>query len=218
MWLNTLCGAVCQRLGLRFAAVYNEDEFERDLQRWAREQGVNFLAFGNTDSNWCRSLPPQRAFHVVRDRAGYRRLRLLLAPEVHSTSAWPELVAHREKLRQLGREDGLLVEIRFRQRSFNQLAAWDYDQPHFLEVRCGGLATRSHDLLLAIFGHLGLIGEADYRLAASGGSAIRGIRARRPSRLARDFLGPSASPHPAAPGLLTPAWRQRFQAMSRGRA
>ncbi len=45
MWLNTLCSAVCHRLGLRYGAVYDEDGFDRDLGKPETDDGFDRTSF-----------------------------------------------------------------------------------------------------------------------------------------------------------------------------
>jgi hypothetical protein len=217
MWLNTLCGAVCSRLGLRFAAVYNEDEFGRDLPAWAAREGVHFVGYGNADVDYCRALPPHRGFHIVRDPRDIVVSAYFSHLKSHATGAWPELVAHRERLRSLSTDEGLLEEIRFRQRSFDHMAGWDYDQPHVVEIRFEDIVTGSYETLLRVFGHLDLLQASDYRFSARAGSALREIRAWLRGKTGRDLFGPAEAPRLAPADLLTLAWRNRFQAKARGR-
>ena len=219
MWLNALCGAVCGRLGLRFGAVYDEGGFDSDLAAWTAREGVHFLGYGNADLAYCRDLPPHRGFHIVRDPRDIVVSAYFSHLKSHSTGAWPELLPHRERLQSLSPEEGLLEEIRFRERSFRHLADWDYNQPHVLEVRFEDITTGSYETLLAIFEHLGLLLDGDYRFGARLSSALREVRAWLRGRAGRDLLGaPANQPRLAAPDLLTLAWRHRFQAKARGRS
>ncbi len=163
MWLNTLCAAVCQRLGLRYAAVYNEDQFGRDLPGWAAREGVHFLGYGNADLNFTSALPPHRGFHIIRDPRDIVVSAYFSHLKTHATGEWPELVAHRARLQSLSVEEGLLEEIRFRERSFRHMADWDYGQPEVLEIRFEDVTNRSYETLLAVFEHLGLLETRDYR-------------------------------------------------------
>jgi hypothetical protein len=218
MWLNALCSGVCQRLGLRFAAVYDEQAFEHDLPAWAVREGVHFVGYGNADIAHCSALPAHKAFHIVRDPRDIVVSAYFSHLKTHATDAWPQLVAHREKLRSLSRDEGLLEEIRFRQRSFGHMATWDYDQPHVLEIRFEDVTARSYEILLDVFEHLGLLRAGDYRFFDRAGSVTREIRAWLSAKFGRDIFGTPATPNLAAPDLLTLAWRHRFEAKARGRA
>ena len=49
MSLNIIAATVCQRLGLTFQAVFNEEQFERNLPNFAIEKRIDFLPHGNAD-------------------------------------------------------------------------------------------------------------------------------------------------------------------------
>jgi hypothetical protein len=218
MWLNTLCLAVCHRLGLRFDAVYNERDFSCDLPAYAAARGTHFVSYGNADIEYCRSLPPHRAFHIVRDPRDIVVSAYFSHLKSHATGQWPELIAHRERLSALSMEEGLLEEIRFRSGSFAHMANWDYDQPHVLEVRFEEITGRSYETLLRIFEHLGLLQSRDYRFGSRIGSVLREIRAWLRESTGKDLLPLPMGAQLAPPDLLTLAWRHRFQAKAAGRA
>ena len=218
MWLNTLCLAVCQRLGLQFDAVYNEDDFSRDLGAYAAQKKAHFISYGNADIEYCRSLPSHRAFHIVRDPRDIVVSAYFSHLKSHSTGLWPELIAHRERLSALSLDEGLLEEIRFRGRSFAHMASWDYEQPHVLEVRFEEITGRSYETLLRIFEHLGLLQSQDYRFGSRLASVLREIRAWLRVRTGRDLPGLPRAGRLPPPDLLTLAWRHRFQAKAAGRA
>lgn len=217
MWLNTIAAAVCRRLGLEFQAVYNEHAFDRDLPRFIDKHRVDFLAYGNADIDYVKTLPSPRAFHIIRDPRDIVVSAYFSHLYSHSTKMWPELTEHRNRLRELPKNEGLACELKFRQREFNHLRNWNYEQSTVLEIRYEDITAASYKSLLTIFNFLGLLDDTDYkwpvrvkmvfvefiaRLAATGGTKVPGL-------LALNRL-------PAAE-LLTIAWRNRFEAMTGGR-
>jgi len=82
-----------------------------------------------------------RGFHVVRDprdivvSAYFSHLKSLNAP------TWQELSDLRERLSGLSKEDGLLFELDYLEQQFREMAAWDYNQPHILELKLEELSA-----------------------------------------------------------------------------
>ncbi len=217
MSLNTLSGAVCRRIGKNFNSVYNEDQFNRNLAQYCQENNVDFLAYGNADFNFVRDLPYHKAFHIIRDPRDIVVSAYYSHRYSHPTSAWPELEEHRKKLQKLSTHEGISEEIRFRQRSFEHMYNWDYQQENILEIRFEDLATNSYDTILRAFTHIGLVDASDYRFFKRFGSLLREIRAAFSATT--NILLPHFIPNPRIPSaeLLTLDWRNRFEAKSQGR-
>ncbi len=217
MSLNTLASAVCRRLGVRIRAVYDEQQFKHDLAGFCASENVQFLAYGNADYSFVRNLPPHRGFHIIRDPRDIVVSAYYSHMYSHPTGAWPELEEHRALLQTLPEEEGLLAEIRFRARSFEHMLTWNYAQDGILEIRFEDLANRNYETLLKTFAHLGLTDSDDYRFHRRIGGLGREIRAALAARtglklpvLASDATLPAAE-------LLLLAWRNRFEAKSKGR-
>jgi hypothetical protein len=217
MSLNTIANAVCKRLGLNFEAVFDEHEFHNDLPGYSGKRRIDFLSYGNADNQFAQSLPAHKGFHIVRDPRDIVVSAYFSHRNSHSTSAWTELEPHREKLRQLSEADGILEEIRFRERSFRQMQNWDYEQENILEIRFEDLISQHYETLLQIFDHLGLLSNKDYRFMSRPGGMYRELLAYARSSL--NITLPRLSRHALLPAaeLLTIVWRNRFEAKTRGR-
>jgi hypothetical protein len=218
MWLNTIASSVCRRLGLKFRAVYDEDGFGRDLEAFVTRHDIDFLAYGNADIAFVRRLPPHRGFHIVRDPRDVAVSAYFSHLKSHATEGWPELIAHRRRLKELSKDEGLALEIRFREREFRHMATWDYDQPQILEVRFEDLTRASYDVLLRIFDFLDLLEQCDYRWPLRARMLIVELLARIAATGGRPLPRPLAARRLPAPELLTIAWRRRFEAQSGGRS
>jgi len=218
MSLNTIIGAVCKRLGLRFNPVYDELQFDGNLSEYSENNKIDFLSYGNADIQFLRSLPKHRGFHIIRDPRDVVISAYYSHRNSHSTTTWKELERHRENLRKLDKEDGLISEIQFRERSFNHMKTWDYNQTDILEIRFEDLIAQHYETLLLVFDHLGLLSTTDYRFRNRPGGMYRELMAFAKSslnlalpRLTRKLELPAAE-------FLTIVWRNRFEAQSRGRS
>lgn len=217
MSLNTIAEAICKRIGLRFEPVYNEFQFDQDLKSYCVERKVDFLSYGNADIRFSQSLPKHRGFHIIRDPRDIVISAYFSHRNSHSTATWSELEPHRTLLRQLNQDDGIAEEIRFRERSFQQLLSWDYEQENILEIRFEDLIYRYYETLLTIFGHLGLLSQTDYRFMDRLGGLYRELTTFAKSAMHLSL--PQFTDHPILPAaeFLTIVWRNRFEAKTLGR-
>lgn len=217
MTFNTIVGSVCRRLGLRSGAVYDEFQFEGDLNKYLQTKKIDFLCYGNADYEYVRQLPPHKAFHIVRDPRDIVVSAYYSHRYSHATGGWPELVRHRELLSTLSVEDGIAEEIRFRARSFQQMLDWDFENPDILEIRFEDFTKDDTKTLIATFEFLGLLDDSDYdfakRLAGTYREMAAFLAAKTPLSIPPRFLG-NALP---VPDFFAIAWRNRFAAKARGR-
>lgn len=218
MTLNAIIGGICKRLGLRFEAVFDETRFSGDLNQYVRERQIEFLSYGNADIEFVRQLPRHKGFHIIRDPRDIVVSAYFSHLHSHSTSQWRELENHRTRLKSMSLQDGLAAEIKFRGRSFDHMARWNYDQPDILEIRFEDFIRSNYDSMIRIISFLGLLDsdahQFQYRLAGlyRDFAALLGRKLdwRQPARLGPDKL--------YVPELLTITWRNSFHFKSQGRA
>ena len=217
MSLNAIARSVCRRLGLRFQAVFDDEQFGRNLGEFVTKHKTEFLAYGNADLDYVSQLPEHTGAHIVRDPRDIVVSAYFSHRYSHSTAEWKALAPHREKLQRLSKDDGLMAEIDFREKSFRQMGNWDYEQPNIYEFQFEDLVASPYDTLVRVYQALGLLDNdhygplkrmgALYREACSALFVKTGLR--WPGRLNGNRL--------PAPEFLTIAWRNRFEARTKGR-
>jgi hypothetical protein len=237
-WVWQLMDRVCREIGLRHYLVlyerssnghgpltaYSNDgrerakgSFERALlPERAAAAGADFVSCIKADREQLEALAPTRAFHVIRDPrdivvSGYFSHR-----NSHPTNGIPGLAEHRERLREVSKEEGLVLEMDFSLRSLLDMAEWDYNRPEILELRLEELAASPYDGFVRVFQHLELLPDDE----PGAGRELATVYAKRTlNRLAsrRMFAG-LRRPMPATGEILLGAvYGNRFEAQSGGR-
>lgn len=217
MWLNRIIAAACEKLALKFDAVYEPNDFNGDLKAYTKARDIDFVSFGNADLTYTGNLDEHLGFHIVRDPRDIVVSAYFSHLKSHSTGKWPALIEYRKKLQSVSRKEGLMLEIENRAEEFQHMSNWDYEQDHILELRFEDVVLNSYENLIRVFDHLQLLDERDYRWLE---------RARTLALELVDFI----SPNPASrfskaikPKTLSGAeilvitWRNRFQAQTSGR-
>jgi hypothetical protein len=157
-WFRFIVGDACEQLGLRWIYVHNPRQFESGLGRFVEEQRVDFLIHANANIEHLMEIRDQlRGFHVIRDPRDVAVSAYFSHLYSHTTSDFPRLVEHREKLQSASKDDGLLLELAFRREQFRAMAAWDYAMPNVLELKMEDAIQDPCDSFSRIFAFLGLL-------------------------------------------------------------
>ena len=239
-WVWQLVAGVCREIGLRHYLALDErtplthglltgfaeggrgqerlkGTFERRrLRERVEEAGAEFVSCITADREQLEALAPTRGFHVIRDPrdiivSGYFSHR-----NSHPTDGLPELARHRERLRAVSKEEGLLLEMDFARGTLIDLAQWDYDRPEILELRMEELSAKPYEGFVRIFQHLELLPDEE----PTAGRRLLALSLRRTlNRLsARPMLRPLRRPMPATGEILLGAvYGNRFEAKTKGR-
>jgi hypothetical protein len=191
--------------------------FERALLRERAEAaGADVVSCLAADREQLDALRPERAFHVIRDPRDIVVSAYFSHRNSHPTDGLPLLAEHRERLRAVPKEEGLLLEMDFSRADLLAMAEWDYDRPNVLEVRLEELAASPYDGFVRIFRHLGLLGDDE----PTKGRVLASFWLRRTlNRLAtRPGFGLLRRPIPVTGELLLGAvYANRFEAKTKGR-
>lgn len=151
-WIDNILREFCLHMGLKFKIVHQPYSFEKygTLGKLVDAEQIQFLAYINTTTKYTPDLKVYRGFHVVRDprdivvSAYFSHLKSLNAP------TWDELNVLRDKLSGLNKEDGLSFELEYLGQQFKEMAEWNYQQEHILEVRMEDLSAAPFDVFRRI--------------------------------------------------------------------
>lgn len=169
MWINRIVGDAASLIGWRFRYFWSRTQYGYgphfcDLRTFlallADSGTVPFVvSCADLSIEDVRSLPPFRAFHVIRDP----RDTIVSAYFSHRNShRFPERSAwgrHQQRLRSVSRDEGLLREIEFSERYLSQLRTWDFELPHVLELKFEEITAAPYDMFLRAMGFIGLLDE-----------------------------------------------------------
>lgn len=158
-WILSIIVSACASMGLKWADFHNPGMFDHDLRRCVEEAGIEFLSYTNANYDYVTNLDNFRGFHVIRDPRDIVLSSYFSHRYSHSTKNWSELKKHRAKLRDVSKDEGLLLEMKFREREFNELYNWNYMLPNVLEVRFEDLTQSPYKGFIEIFRYLGCLHE-----------------------------------------------------------
>ena len=206
-WIDDVLREVAFRIGTELRIVHTPSHFASagSLGALVEREQVDLLAYTNAELAQARTLPAHRGFHVVRDPRDLLVSAYFSHLHSHSTEDWPELAAHRAALQSLSKEEGLFAEMEFSAWVFRDMDAWDYEQPHVLELKMETLTAAPREGFQRVLEWLGLI--------APGAEGVRGLAQRAALRMNRlHYRGRRYMPG----GLpLFPAPRQRLGGIPR---
>ncbi len=185
VWASRVMVSACHAVGLRGAYVASPKQFDFDLSGYCNKRKLDFLCYTNADLKYVRQLNAYRGFHVIRDPRDVIVSGYYSHMNSHPTRDWPELIPHRETLKKLPKEEGLLCEMQFSSRlptdgvelhPFRSIREWDYESDAMLEFKFEHLIESPFEHFCRIFDFLGLLqSDAAPEPAKVSRSALRGI-------------------------------------------
>ena len=164
-WVHTVLEQVVADTGHKSAYLYDPRNFGGDLRAFVERERIEFLSYVNADYEQSRALPAHRAFHMIRDPRDLIVSSYFSHKGSHPTHAWPELIPHRAQLQALSKEEGLLLELEFSAPFLEQIAGWNYEQEHVLELRQEEFTPDPYRAFLRAFEFIGLLDGEHYSKA-----------------------------------------------------
>jgi hypothetical protein len=160
-WIHSIVDWVCSDAGWKLAYLYDEKPFGNDLAAWVARERIDFVSYVNANAKHV-NLQNYRGFHVVRDPRDLVVSAYFSHKNSHPTTDWPELPAHREKLNQLPKAEGLLEEMLFNQHVLAEMYDWNYAQEHVLELKQEEFTPDPYRGFLRVFGFLDVLDESSF--------------------------------------------------------
>lgn len=161
LWVNNIISLVCRDTGLKFMNFHDSAMFNYCLKEYIEENDIDFFAYTNAEYRYVSSLDNYRGFHIVRDPRDICVSAYFSHLHSHPTNNWPELEKHKNELKKLSKEDGLLLEMKFRKKEFEDLYNWNYSRPNVIEIKMETLIQSPYQTFLDIFHFIDFLDEAD---------------------------------------------------------
>lgn len=217
-WIKGLLWQLCRDLDLNFHTTPNAKLFQNDVWTFVRQHDVHVLACTNATPTCCDALRkgPHRGFHVIRDPRDILVSAYFSHLNSHPTDTWPALTEHREKLRSVSQEAGLMMEMDFLSGVFQAMERWDYDQPDILELKMESLIQSPYETMAEALKHLDVLDEGfslKTRLSFLGAQALRRFKLDFP---ASSLLRVTGQRMPVEV-MLGHLYRNRYSVMAGGR-
>jgi hypothetical protein len=159
----------CEQFDIDFHEINNPKWFGYDIERKLPDHRPICAKYMNAKYRYVETLRDFRGFHVIRDPRDLAVSAYFSHLHSHSTRDWPELVEHREKLRALDFDDGLLADMEFTDQLvtdgfpitvFPAMDQWNYDDPRILEMRFEDVVRDPLAHLTKAFAFIGLFDPA----------------------------------------------------------
>jgi hypothetical protein len=216
-WVNRILKEACRQAGWRWQNHYNDRAFGGDPEGFVRDEQLDFLSCSNARPEHATSLGELRGFHVIRDPRDLLVSAYFSHLHSHPIGDWKELGPHRERLKSLSKEDGLLAELDFRAQELSDLQAWDYGRDNILELRMRDLTSSPYRGFVQIFRFLDLIDDEPFSARAQAEFLARYVTNRVRVRTKIPLGSPVRVERLPAEKLLGIVFDNRFEKLSGGR-
>ena len=156
-WIVEIINGICHEMGLKTSNFYNPSNFNSNLREFVEINKIDFIEYVNADMDDIRDLGLFIGFHVIRDPRDILVSSYFSSLYSHPTKDWPELIPHRENLRNANKDEGLFLELDFLKDQFNQMYHWDYSTSHILELKMEELTAKPYEKFVEIFTFLEML-------------------------------------------------------------
>ena len=133
--------------------------FDHDLQAAVINRKIDFLSYTTARIQYVRQLSKVTGVHVIRDPRDIAVSAYYSHLHSHPTEEWPWLVEHRQRLQNCSKDEGLLLEMKYRRDQFQGMLDWDYSHPGILELRMEDMMEAPYRSFLKIFQFFGILNE-----------------------------------------------------------
>ncbi len=159
-WVQGILREIANEMGLVYAHAYNAEIFNYDLEEFIKRKKLNIFSYTNAQYQYVKDLNHFRGFHVIRDprdivvSAYYSHL------YSHPVDNSDHLKKEREILQKMSKDEGLIQEMEFNRRVFDDMESWNYNQDHVMEIKLEELSRDSYGTFVDIFRFLGIVSES----------------------------------------------------------
>lgn len=155
-WLSGLCLGICIDLGLKY--YYKQAVLIEDVEK-VINQGYRFFISQNSCIDKIPRTQKLRAFHFIRDPRDILVSGYYSYLNTHDVQSWEALRNLREELKQVSKEEGMLITMAFNDSFYHYMSNWDYRDPRIMEVKYEEFLKDPLQSLVDIISFLNLIDD-----------------------------------------------------------
>jgi len=144
-----LCFDVCNSLGLN--PVYKKTAFHENVGTFFLEEHPNFLISLNSRYENISQLTNFKGFHIIRDPRDICVSGYFSHLHSHGIDGFDRLKPHREALKKVDKDKGLLLEFEFADFWLQHLSTWNYQDERILELKLEDLMKNPEAVWLKVF-------------------------------------------------------------------
>lgn len=161
-WINSIVKQAVRDMGLKHAYLHRETMFSHNLKEFVNREKIDCISYVNADFEYVKDLDGLCGFHVIRDPRDIVVSAYFSHLYSHKeVDEFPELKEYREKLKNLSKDEGLIVEmVDFRKKQFELMYNWDYSLSNIKEVKMEDLIYNPYDKFIEIFKFLKILNES----------------------------------------------------------
>jgi len=216
-WFRRIFEDVGRWTGKRFEGFDNPEQFDSNLGQRVAQHHLEMVSYTNADHQQLRTLEPHKAVHIIRDPRDVLVSAYFSHLNSHSTEGWQALEPHRERLKSLELEAGLLAEIEFSECYLRQIYEWNYQQENVFETTFERVTRFPYESTLQIFEFLGLATERDFSLSSRISSLSKVVHLGVKRRLGVLWPIPWRSSSIPSHELFAIVYQQRYRKLAGGR-
>jgi hypothetical protein len=174
-----------------------------------------FLIYMEANAKVPETFDSLKGFHIVRDPRDICVSAYFSHLYSHPIKKWTALKKHRQRIKQLPKEEGLLEEMNFLGGIFHNMFRWNYNCPHIMELKMEQFTRYPVRYFTRIFQFLGLL---DFEAPPAGviyklKSLFNKIHFRYPALFPFSFV----RPHLSSYRLERIVQKNTFKHMAKGR-
>ena len=216
-WFEAICQEACREMKMKFGLLYDATYFNKNLQTYITDNNIKFFAYANADYRYLEKMDNLKGFHVARDPRDIIISAYFSHLYSHPTHAWPELIEYRKKLESVDIDEGIHLEIDFREEQFNEMRSWKKsNNNNILHFKMEEITTAPYDQMMKIFKFLELVDESEFTASKRTSYFINKLARKIESAIKVPL--PSTLKKIPAERLLGIIWENSFEKKSGGRS
>lgn len=214
-WIISILGTLAGKANLKHGHFHSHKTMGFNLEQAIRRSGIDICSCTNARYSQI-NIQDFRGFHIIRDPRDIFVFAYFSHLKSHETQYWPELVAHRETLRSMPKDAGLLFSFEFSDRLptdgcdielMKSLAEWNYADERILELKFEHVIAQPYESLVRAAEHIGLTRKPKTPKQSRSGKLRSRVTLRKTSRPAALRID----------DVLRAVYDNRFEKMAGGR-